>query len=190
MSTTTLAQRVADHMTSRFPTDSWVGGWIAACEPETGDAVVVWRPVTPVQPRVRGSLLYRWLSDLRDAGFTAEACTDMAVFGRPDEQSPDRVARYLRITDWSALARAKAPAPLPPLPPAPPHRDVDLPPAKARDFACPLSGTVPAFARFRYLPGHVEVTLTYETPDTGWGAAVPHPPPWLLALAEQHRPTH
>lgn len=175
-------------MTAVFPEAVPTGGWTVAPGSETGDAVVVWQPGDePAQPQVRGMLLYRWLCSLRDAGFTCEACTDMAVFGRPEQESPDGIARYLRITAWSKPPAAVA-APLPPLPPKPLHRDVALPPGLARELRCPLTGVTPSEVRFTYRAAGVEMTLVYETADLHWGAAVPVPPVWLQELAEQHRP--
>jgi hypothetical protein len=187
--TPTLAQRVSDHMSSRFPGTLPTGGWKTAHDTTDGTAVVVWKSGgEPVQPLVRGMVLYRWLCSLRDAGFAADACTDMAPFGRPAEESPDRVARYLRVTAWSEPTAA-AVAPLPPVPPVPPHAYVPLPPALAVELRCPLSGIVPAEVHVRYLPGGaLDLTLQYESGDRHWGQGVPRPPAWLLALVEQYRP--
>jgi hypothetical protein len=185
-----LAERTGAHMTRCFPGALPVGGWTVARDTRDGTAVVVWRSGgEPVQPLVRGMVLYRWLCSLRDAGFAAEASTDMDVFGRPEQESPDRVARYLRVTAWSSAAAAAAEAPLPPLPPAPPHAYVPLAPQQGHEFRCPLSGIVPAEVHVRYLPGGaLDLTLTYESGDRSWGQGVPAPPPWLLELVEKHRP--
>jgi hypothetical protein len=72
----------------------------------------------------------------------------------------------------------------------PPHAYVPLSPEQGREFRCPLSGIIPAEAHVRYLPGGaLDLTLTYESGDRHWGQGVPAPPPWLLELVEQHRPT-
>lgn len=184
-----LAERTGAHMTRCFPGTLPVGGWTVARDTRDGTAVVVWRSGgEPVQPLVRGMLLYRWLCSLRDAGFAAEAATDMDVFGRPEQESPDRVARYLRVTAWSSAATAAAAVPLPPLRPVP-HADLELTPEQGREFRCPLSGIIPAEVHVRYLPGGaLDLTLTYESGDQHWGQSVPRPPGWLLDLVEQHRP--
>jgi hypothetical protein len=177
-------------MTSRFPGTLPVGGWTVARDTRDGTAVVVWRSGgEPVQPRVRGMLLYRWLTSLRASGFAADASLDMDVFGRPEQESPDRVARYLRVTAWSSAAAAAASVPLPPLPPRAPRRTVPLPAGRRGEFRCPLSGIVPDEVDVRYLPGGaLDLTLSYESGDRSWGQGVPRPPDWLLALVEQHRP--
>lgn len=181
----TLAQRVSDHMTTVFPEVVAAGGWTVAADTRDGSAVVVWRPGDePVQPRVRGMLLYRWLCSLRAAGFTAEALVDMSVFGRPVD-SPDGVARWLHVTGWAAPDRPVA-VPLPPLPPKTPTVVVPLP--AGHGLRCPLSGLVPGDVAFTYRPAGVEVVLVYETPDFSWGALETRPPAWLVSLAERHRP--
>jgi hypothetical protein len=175
-------------MAATFPDTVPAGGWTVAADTRDGSAVVVWRQEEPVQPQVRGMLLYRWLCSLRDAGFAAEARVDMTVFGRPMD-SPDGIARWLHVTAWSEPPATVA-APLPPMPPAPPHAYVALTPEQGQQFRCPLSGIVPDEVRVRYLPGGgLDLTLSYESGDWSWGQGVPRPPAWLLGLAEQHRPT-
>lgn len=184
--TTGLAEQVSAHMTSTFPIADLYGGWTVATDTRDGSAVVVWQPGDePAQPGVRGMLLYRWLCSLRDAGFTGEARTDMAVFGRPDEESPDRIARWLHITAWSAPATVEVP-PLPPLPPKTPSCVVPLP--AGHGLRCPLSGLLPTEAQFTYRPTGVEIVLVFETADFSWGALETQPPAWLADLAEESRP--
>lgn len=182
-----LADQVTAHMQTIQPDTAPTGGWTVARDTRDATAVVVWRPGDePVQPQVRGMVLYRWLCGLRDAGFEAQARTDMAVFGRPNEESRDRIARWLHVTSWSEPDAVVA-APLPPLPPEPPRRTVPVP--RGRRLACPLSGTPVSELVFTYLPGGVEIVLHYETADYDWAQIETEPPPWLRKLAEQHRPT-
>jgi hypothetical protein len=177
-------------MKTRFPGTLPVGGWIVARDSGDGTAVVVWKPGgEPVQPMVRGLVLYRWLISLRAGGFSADASLDMAPFGRPEQESPDQVARYLRVTAWSSAAADAATVPLPPLPAKAPRRTVPLPAGRRGEFRCPLSGIIPIEVDVRYLPGGaLDLTLNYESGDRHWGQGVPVPPPWLLELVEQHRP--
>jgi hypothetical protein len=177
-------------MKTRFPGTLPVGGWIVARDSGDGTAVVVWKSGgEPVQPMVRGLVLYRWLISLRAGGFSADASLDMAPFGRPEQESPDQVARYLRVTAWSSAAADAATVPLPPLPAKAPRRTVPLPAGRRGEFRCPLSGIIPIEVDVRYLPGGaLDLTLNYESGDRHWGQGVPVPPPWLLELVEQHRP--
>ncbi|MCX4809071.1 hypothetical protein OG601_46945 [Streptomyces sp. NBC_01239] len=98
-----LADRVVAHMQGKFPDDVDAGAWTVARDSRDNTAVVVWRAASDLLtlPQIRGLRLGRWLDSLRDAGFTADARTDMEVFGRPDEQSPDGRARWLHITGWT-----------------------------------------------------------------------------------------
>jgi hypothetical protein len=181
----TLAHRVSRHMTTVFPEVVTAGGWTVAADTRDGTAVVVWQPGTePMQPQVRGMLLYRWLCSLRAAGFTAEARVDMTPFGRLVD-SPDGIARWLHVTSWSEPDAVVA-APLPPLPPVTPSCTVPLP--AGHGLRCPLSGLVPTEVQFTYRPSGVETVLLFETPDFSWGALETRPPAWLVALAEEHRP--
>jgi hypothetical protein len=182
----TLAERVANHMTVVFPTTVDAGAWQVARDSRDGTVVVVWRAgYEPVQPQVRGMLLYRWLCSLRDAGFTAQARLDLAPFGRPDEVSRDGIARWLHVTGWAWPGVAVS-EPLPPLPPKPRRSTVPLP--KGHGLRCPLSGIIPVEAQFTYRADAVEVVLIYELPEWSWGQLETRPAAWLLDLAEQHRP--
>lgn len=184
---TDLAGQVDAHMQRIHPEATAAGGWTTARDSRDGSAVVAWRQGTePAQPGVRGTLLYRWLCSLRDAGFDAQARTDMEVFGRPDEESPDRYARWLHVTAW-AQPEPHLAAPLPPLPPEPPQVITPLP--SGRRLVCPLSGVPVSELVFTYRPGRpVEIVLHYEAGDWDWAALEPEPPQWLADFAEQHRP--
>lgn len=182
-----LGDRVSTHMTSAFPSTPDTGGWTVARDQQDGTAVVVWvKGMEPVQPQVRGMVLYRWLRSLRAAGFDAQARTDMAVFGRPDEESPDRIARWLHVTGWSEPA-ARTAAPLPPLPAKPAQRTVPMP--RGRSLVCPLSGVPVSEVLFTYrVDGSVEIVLHYESGEWDWASIETQPAAWLVELAEQHRP--
>jgi hypothetical protein len=106
---TDLPARVSAHMQTHFTDDTEAGGWTCARDHRDNTAVVVWRPAGDLltTPRIRGLQLSRWLDSLRDAGFVGEPRTDMEVFGRPGEESPDGIARWLHITGWSEPVRAE-----------------------------------------------------------------------------------
>lgn len=184
---TTLAARVAAHMTAISSDTTPTAGWTVARDRRDETAVVVWRTGTdgPVQPQVRGMVLYRWLCSLRDAGFTGDARTDMAVFGQPEAQSPDRIARWLHLTGWAAPT-TRAGGPLAPLPPAPLRVTVPIP--QGRRLVCPLTGLPAAELVFTYRLGGVQIVLHYETAEQDWAQVETEPPGWLVALAEEHRP--
>jgi hypothetical protein len=185
VTTIDLARRLATHMETHVPDTEYAGGWTVARDQRDNTAVVVWRGDEPVQPQVRGMTLYRWLCSLRLAGFTAEARTDMAVFGRPGDQSPDGIAHWLHVTGWSAPAPVAA-EPLAPLPPQRPRVTVPLPHGRV---VCPLTGVSAAEAQFTYRPdGGVEVVLHFETPDLDWAQLEPRPPAWLLDIARMQAP--
>lgn len=101
-----LADSVTDLM-NRITADTDTCGWLVATDHRDGSAVVVYRtdPGWP-QTGVRGTTLYHWLLALRDAGYTAEARTDMEVFGRPEETSD--IAWWLHITARTAPAATTA----------------------------------------------------------------------------------
>jgi hypothetical protein len=182
-----VAVLVSDHMTKHFPEDGYAGGWTVARDRRDGTAVVVWRRADePVQPQVRGMALYRWLCSLRDAGFTGEARTDMEVFGRPEGQSQDGIARWLHVTAWSAPA-AVADLPLAPMPPRPPVVTVSVP--VGRRMVCPLSGVPVVELEFTYRPDRTEIVAHYQGDGHDWAQVETEPPSWLAGLAEQHRPT-
>lgn len=102
MTSTRLAERVSDHM-QRFA-ETNAARWTVAADHRDNTAAVVWRAGSdPTLPRTcRGIVLWRWLCSLRDAGFEAHPRTDMEIFGRPDEESPDGRAYWLHVTDWKA----------------------------------------------------------------------------------------
>lgn len=93
-----LGEMVAQHM-ARF--DEQTGGdYEVAVDHRDDTAVVVWRPgMFGSMAGVRGTMLWRWLCSLRDAGFTAQPRTDMEVFGKPDEEAD--IAWWLHVTDWA-----------------------------------------------------------------------------------------
>lgn len=184
---TGLAEQADAHMQTIHPEATAVGGWTVARDNRDGSAVVVWRTgLEPVQPGVRGGVLYRWLVSLRGAGFTGVARTDMEVFGRPGEESPDGFARWLHVTGWSEPGTAASTV-LPPLPPVPPQVIVPMP--RGRRLVCPLSGVPVTELVFTYRPGRpVEIVLHYEQGDWDFAGLEPQPPKWLAELAEQHRP--
>lgn len=97
-----LAERVSAHMLATFP-ESPCGGWEVARDTRDNTAAVVWRAreMFGGMQGVRGTMLYRWLCSLRDAGFTAQPRLDEA-FGRPDETSA--IAHWLHVTAWTAPA--------------------------------------------------------------------------------------
>ncbi|MEU6365706.1 hypothetical protein ABZ876_08115 [Streptomyces sp. NPDC046931] len=100
-----LAERVSRHMQTHFPETTAAASWTVARDERDNTAVVVGPGDDPTMPGGSyGIHAWRWLCSLRDAGFTAEPRTDMEVFGRPDEQSPDGRARWMHITDWSEAA--------------------------------------------------------------------------------------
>lgn len=176
-----LGDHVAAHM-RRF--DEQTGGdYEVAVDHRDGTAVVVWRcGMFGSMQGVRGTMLYRWLCSLRSAGFTAEARTDMEVFGKPDEES--EIAWWLHVTDWSD----------PVAQPEPPRRTphyvevhVRLDPATAPPVTNSLGSTgQPWGARFTYWPDRVDVVVEYE--HDAWLLPPPNVPQWLAELAEQHRP--
>ncbi|MEY9876614.1 hypothetical protein ABH931_006124 [Streptacidiphilus sp. MAP12-33] len=102
----TLARRVAAHMEAHYPDTTDAAAWTVAEDHRDGSAVVVWRIGNDraFPAGARGTVLYRWLLSLRDAGFAAEARTDMEVFGRPDEEAPGGRALWLHVTDWHPTA--------------------------------------------------------------------------------------
>ncbi|MFE2497159.1 hypothetical protein [Streptomyces scopuliridis] len=182
-----LAERVDKHMLKTWP-GSPIGNWQTAVDYRDGTAIVIWRSgdVGPAQPSVRGMMLYRWLGSLRDAGFTAEARTDMACFGRPDEESP--VAWWLQITGWAEPEPEPVPAPLERYPrPMGGHRVTALP----SDPQLPGLDRPSGYQFTYWAPGDFPrpVTYTLEYEHQGYAEALSVPlPEWLAALAEEHRP--
>lgn len=176
----TLGERVADHM-RRF--DHQTGGdYEVAVDHRDDTAVVVWRcGMFGSMQGVRGTMLYRWLCSLRDAGFTAQARLDMEVFGKPDEES--EIAWWLHVTAWTQ------PTPRPETPPCRPRyieRHVRLDPATAEPVTSPLGTGRPWGAVFRYWPDRVDFAIEYE--HDACLLPPPQVPGWLADLAEEHRP--
>ncbi|MEV4975598.1 hypothetical protein [Streptomyces scopuliridis] len=180
-----LADRVNEHMVKNWP-GSPAGNWETAVDHRDGTAIVVWRSgdVGPAQPSMRGMMLYRWLCSLRDAGFVAEARTDMACFGRPDEESP--VAWWLHVTGWAEPEPVPAPVERYPRPIGT-HRVTALP----SDPQLPGLGRPSAYRFTYWAPGTFvwPVTYTLEYEPQGYAESLSIPlPEWLAALADEHRP--
>ncbi|GAB3115894.1 hypothetical protein GCM10027160_23960 [Streptomyces calidiresistens] len=94
---TELGHRVTDHMHTHFP-DTPTGGWETALDTTDGTVALVWRAREwGSMAGIRGRMLDTWLSSLREAGFTADTRFDMAVFGRPDDHTPDH-PHWIHIT--------------------------------------------------------------------------------------------
>ncbi|WP_432041448.1 hypothetical protein [Streptomyces cadmiisoli] len=181
-----LAEQLSSHMQTHHPDGADAGGWTVARDDRDGTAVLVWRPASSLLtlPQVRGMQLYRWLHSLRDAGFEAQPRTDMEVFGRPDEESEDGIARWLHITDWApATAR--------------PGRTVSELAEELRDKVGVLPehtvsldpATVPLIEgrpvhglSFRSYKGQLVVTVHWEC-ESG---RLPNPPQWVADLARRH----
>ncbi|WP_331764478.1 hypothetical protein [Streptomyces anulatus] len=178
-----LAAMVVDHMTVHCPPTEH-GDWELGQHPTDRTIGVVWRVGTSgtAQAGVRGSILYRWLGSLKDAGFTVTPRTDMAVFGRPDEESD--TAWWLSADGW-ALAAVRHRAPVQRTMPPRPTPSVTVPlRTRAADLRHPLSGEFPESLTFTYKPTGVEVIADYPN----WSEKIPHPAVWLTDLAETHRP--
>lgn len=181
-----VPERVDAHMWKHFSGDDAPAGWIVACDYRDNTAVVVHRQTNDLltMPAARGMSLYKWLCSLRDAGFTAEARTDMEVFGRPDEQSSDGLAHWLHITGWSE-------------PQVRPGRTISELAQELRDKLGQLPehnvvlnpGSVPELSgqpvhgfRFSTFKDALQVTVIFdETAEP-----LPDPPGWVLDLARQH----
>ncbi|MFE9886814.1 hypothetical protein [Streptomyces scopuliridis] len=171
-----LANRVSDHMVKHWP-GSPAGNWEVTRDRRDNTAIIVWRSgdLALGMQGVRGSMLYRWLGSLRNAGFVAAARTDMACFGRPDEESP--VAWWLHITGWTDPGRGDV-TPLPQVPAEPPRQTIPLN-SRPADLRHPLTGEYPESVTFTYRDAGIETTANYAD----WSELVPAPANWLTALA-------
>lgn len=182
-----LAERVSRHMQTHFPDTTAAASWTVARDERDNTAVVVAGPGDdPTMPGGSyGIHAYRWMCSLRDAGFTAEARTDMEVFGRPDEQAPDGRARWLHITSWSK------PLPVPPekrgfVVPGPREHFVSVTPGSTpKLFSVGAQGpdTVWGF-RFSYYKGRLTIAVDFE--HSCW-RLLGEPPEWVLDIARAHK---
>lgn len=190
-----LAERVSQHMQTHFPDTVAAASWTVARDQRDNTAAVIAGPGSdPTMPGGSYAIhAWRWLCSLRDAGFTAEARTDMEVFGRPDEEAPGGRARWLHVTAWdpsrcvpdrsiSGLAAelwrklGLTPKHYVPLTPGA-HPPVDT---VTRD------GVRPDLAVFAYpADGRMDVAVYEE--QTGHPVGVGQVPDWLREIGEAHR---
>ncbi|MEV5854660.1 hypothetical protein [Streptomyces anulatus] len=177
-----LARMVVAHMTAHCPPTEH-GDWEIGQHPTDRTIGVVWRVGTSgtAQAGVRGSILYRWLGSLKDAGFTVMPRTDMAVFGRPDEESD--TAWWLSVDRWDA-AVVRHRAPVQRAAPPRPASSVTVPlKTRPADLKHRLSGEFPESITFTYRPTGVEVIANYPN----WSEKIPRPARWLTDLADTRR---
>jgi hypothetical protein len=183
-----LAERVSLHMQEHFPDTEAAASWTVARDERDNTAVVVAQPgYDHTMPGgARAIHLYRWHCSLREAGFLAEGRTDMEVFGRPDEQSPDGRARWIHVTGWAA-----------PTVPEPMwisrgFRDhhVKLRPSDHPPMNDVMrAGIRPDLAVFTYREDgkYGGMTVVVYTDEIGHPVAVNKVPAWLWAIGEAHR---
>jgi hypothetical protein len=193
-----LAERVSRHMQEHFPDTTAAASWTVARDERDNTAVVVAGPGDdPTMPGGSyGIHAYRWLCSLRDAGFTAEARTDMEVFGRPDEQAPGGRARWLHITAWDEKAIVpersilELVAELYQKIGMRPQHYVELDPGVHPPVETVFGGVVRAeTACFTYHPDGEcgGMTVTVYQDGTGYKVSNSKVPAWLWEIGETHR---
>lgn len=185
-------------MQTHFPDTTPAASWTVARDERDNTAVVVAFPGS--DRTLPGSCYaihaYQWLCSLRDAGFTAEARTDMEVFGRPDEQAPGGRARWTHVTAWE------------PKPVAPertvselaaelwrklglhPQHFVRLNPDAHPPVDAVNRNSVRAdLAVFTYQPDgrYGGMTVDVYEDETGYPVGVDKVPGWLWEIGEAHR---
>jgi hypothetical protein len=176
-----LAAQVIEHMHAHCP-GTPAGDWVIGQDPVDHHVHVVWQMGSMgfTQSGVRGTMLYRWLVSLKDAGFLVEACTDEKVFGRPGKHS--EIAWWLDISGRGEALVAPKPVVLK-LKPEPPVRTIPLRNRPA-ELQHPLTGEYPESATFTYTAAGVETQANYPN----WSERVAEPGSWLAALANTHHP--
>ncbi|MGW0780346.1 hypothetical protein [Streptomyces sp. NPDC002913] len=172
-----LAAQVIEHMHTHCPGTPG-GEWIIGQDPIDHHVHVVWQmgDMGFYQSGVRGTMLYRWLVSLKDAGFIVEASTDQKVFGRPGEHSD--IAWWLDISGRGEPLIAPKPVLLK-LKPEPPVRTISLDRRRPADLQHPLTGEYPQSVTFTYRDTGMETQVDYAD----WSERVAEPGPWLLAFA-------
>jgi hypothetical protein len=189
---TDLPGQVDAHMREHFPYDEPAGGWETARDYRDNTAVVVWRRHgTDLPGGSRGILLYHWHLSLQSAGFICVGRTDMEVFGRPDEQSPDGRAMWIHVTGWEPnevrpprtvgqiayeLRRKLGVAE---------EHVVPVDPATSPRLPHFMDGAMDRVhgLRFSEQNGRLKVTVVFRDA----AEPLPNPPAWVLALAEEHK---
>ncbi|MFF9309993.1 hypothetical protein ACF1BS_03690 [Streptomyces sp. NPDC014748] len=178
-----LAERVNRHMQEHFPYTTAAASWTVARDQRDNTAVVIAGPGD--DPNLPGGSYsihaYHWHCSLQDAGFTVEPRTDMEVFGRPDEQSPDGRARWMHITGWAAptgrprKVERRLPA----------QHFVDVTPGSVpqlHNVGSDCLDTVHGF-RFSHYKGRLSVAVVFAA--SCW-TLVGEPPDWVVEIARQH----
>lgn len=193
-----LAERVSRHMQTHFPETTAAASWTVARDERDNTAVVVVGPGDdPTMPGGSyGIHAYRWLCSLRDAGFAVEPRTDMEVFGRPDEQSPDGRARWMHITGWSEAAIVPERSVFELVTELcqkigmRPRHYVQLDPTAHPLVDTAFGAVVQAeTACFTYQPDgkYGGMTVTVYQGETGYQVGVGKVPAWLQEIGEAHR---
>lgn len=190
--TTGLPERVRDHMEEHFPEPAAAGDYLVARDYRDNTAVVVWRKGT--DPHIPGGasafLIYHWHISLTNAGFICTGRTDMEVFGRPDEQSPDGRARWIHVTGWdpqlvreSTSVGQEASRLRDRLGVVVPHM-VRLDPASVPPLDNAAGQPMPVHALgFKRVGGRLYVTVEFEDSAEALGVDLPD---WVLAIAKEH----
>lgn len=189
---TGLPERVLAHMEEHFPEPVEAGDYLVARDYRDNTAVVVWRKGTdPHMPGGASSfLIYHWHISLTNAGFICVGRTDMEVFGRPDEQSPDGRARWIHITGWdptlvvepkSLSEEAKRLRDR--LGIVLPHM-VRVDPASVPPLVNATGQALPVHALgFKHVDGRLYATVQFEDSAERLGVDLPE---WVLAIAKEH----
>jgi hypothetical protein len=190
-----LAERVSQHMQTHFPDTMAAAGWLVARDERDNTAVVVAQPGydNTLPGGCRAIHLFRWHTSLGNAGFLSEPRTDMEVFGRPEDQSPDGRARWLHITGWDP-ARIVPERSIPELIGELtrkigllPEHWVVLGEGEDRLVDTIFGGQVrPDTAVFKYAPdGSIGVTV--YAGEAGYSVSNAKVPDWLLTIGDNHR---
>lgn len=158
------------------------GEWLIGQDPVDHHVHVVWQvgSLGFTQSGVRGTMLYRWLVSLKNAGFIVEANTDEKVFGRPGQHS--EIAWWLDISGRGEALVAPKPVVLK-LKPEPPVRTIPLR-TRPADLQHPVTGEFPESVTFTYKPGGVATQANYAQ----WSEGVAAPGAWLVTLADANHP--
>lgn len=177
-----LAAQVIEHMHTHCP-GTPAGDWIIGQDPVDHHVHVVWQmgSMGLYQSGVRGTMLYRWMESLKDAGFIVESSTDERVFGRPGVHS--EIAWWLDVSGRGEARIAPEPVALT-LTPEPPVRTIGLGRRRPADLHHPVTGEYPESVTFTYKPGGVATQANYRD----WSQGIPRPGTWLVALADANRP--
>lgn len=181
-----LASQVIKHMHTHFPSTP-AGDWVIGQDPIDHHVHVVWQmgSMGLYQSGVRGTMLYRWLVSLQNAGFIVAANTDEKVFGRPGQHSD--IAWWLDISGRGEARPAPEPVllKLKPEPSELPVRTISLGRRRPADLQHPLTGEYPQSVTFTYRDTGMETQANYAN----WSERVAEPSPWLLALAASNGDT-